>query len=245
MGSNLKESDGYYYNKTVVDYIRKEMNTFNGGQKFNIIDELKHYILKKGEKYVESEESLKPPFSEEDIKIEQEDNIKRIKIQNKTVLKKCLINQLGFSSFYGFLFCPNYICYIEEGNNKKEKKLVIEINLCGNNYEINNPKRVENTEGSHKILIIITGSKKLKEYKNVEVLDDKNMDSGNFRIALALDYNKYKFKPNEKVKKEKRKGIVRFIYILLNDDDNINNNQELKSLNIVFTKKEKSLKKEQ
>ena len=122
---------------------------------------MKHYILKKGEKYVESEESLKPPFSEEDIKIEQEDNIKRIKIQNKTVLKKCLINQLGFSSFYGTLFSPNYICYIDKDKDKEnEEKFIIEINTCGQGFTFDNIKREEITEDGHKIIISITGKKK-------------------------------------------------------------------------------------
>ena len=247
MASNLIESEGYYYNKTVIDYIRTEIYTFNNGQKFNIIEELKKYIIEKGEKYVESEENLKPPFSKEDIIIdnpeEPEGDIKTIKIKNKTVLKKCLINQLGFFSFYGALYSPNYVCYLEEGNNKKEKKFIVDINLCGN-YDIKNPKRQEITEGVHKYIITFLGTKTLREYKNIEVLND-DMDSGNFRIDIVLDCNKYKFKPNEKVKKEKKKGIVRFIYTILNDDNNINNNSETKVEDFNFPKKENpSLKKD-
>ena len=247
MASNLIESEGYYYNKTVIDYIRTEIDTFNNGQKFNIIEELKKYIIEKGEKYVESEENLKPPFSKEDIIIdnpeEPEGDIKTIKIKNKTVLKKCLINQLGFFSFYGALYSPNYVCYLEEGNNKKEKKFIVDINLCGN-YDIKNPKRQEITEGVHKYIITFLGTKTLREYKNIEVLND-DMDSGNFRIDIVLDCNKYKFKPNEKVKKEKKKGIVRFIYTILNDDNNINNNSETKVEDFNFPKKENpSLKKD-
>ena len=72
MASNVKESEAYYYNKTVVDYVRTEIATINEGKKFNLIEELKDFVLRKAGKYVESEEDFKPPFSEEDIKIENE-----------------------------------------------------------------------------------------------------------------------------------------------------------------------------
>lgn len=241
MASNFKESEAYYYNKTVVDYVRTEISSFNEGKCFNIFEELKQFILKKGERYAEHEELIKSPFSEEDIKIEKEGNKKCIKIKNKTILKKCLINQLGFSSFYGALYSPNYICYFEENNNnEEEKKLVVEINLCGNDYTVNTPKREETTEEGHKTIISITGTKNLKKYNNIEILDGSNMDSGNFRIDIVLDSNKYKFKSGSQVRKKKGKGIVKFIYTLLNDDNNPNNNSEMKALNFEFSKKEKS-----
>ena len=240
MASNLKGSEAYFYNKTAVDYVRTEMSAINEGQKFNIIEELKQFILKEAEKYVESESSEeKIPFTKEDIKIEKEGEINCIKIKNKALLKKCLINQLGFSSFYGGLYSPNYTCFFSESKNKEEKLLVLEINLCGIGYEVNTPKREEITEQGHKNIITITGTKKLKEYKNIDVLEGSTMDSGNFRIDIVLDNNKYKFKPNCKVKKhDTKKGIYRFTYTLLNDDIN-DKNLEMKPLKIEAQEKQK------
>ena len=236
MASNVKESEAYYYNKTVVDYVRTEIATINEGKKFNLIEELKDFVLRKAGKYVESEEDFKPPFSEEDIIIENEGENKCIKIKNNTILKKCLINKLGFSSFFGALYSPNYICYFDENNNEKEKKFVVEINLCGKDYKVNNPKREEFLDQGHKTAITITGTKKPKDYKNIdEVLECSTMDSGNFRIDIVLDNNKYKFKPGAQIKKEKKKGVLRFIYTLLNDD-NADDNSDMKALD--FTKKE-------
>ena len=244
MASNVKESEAYYFNKTVVDYVRTEISSVNEGKQFNIVEELKQFVLKKSEKYVESEENLNFPFSEGDIKIVKEGNINCIKIKNKTKLKKCLINQLGFSSFYGGLYSPNYVCYFNESNNEKEKILVIDINLCGRDYIVNTPKREEITEEGHKTVITITGTKKLREYKNIEVLDGSTMESGNFRIDIVLDNNKYNIKSVSEVKKEKKKGIRRFIYTLLTDNNNINNNLEMKALNFNISKKEKPILKE-
>ena len=218
MASNLKGSEaGYYYNKTAVDYVRTEISAINNGKKFNIIEELKKFIVKEAEKYVELESSEdKMPFNEDDIKIEKEGEIKYIKINNKTILKKCLINQLGFTSFYGGLYNPNYTCYLDYSKDKKEQLFIIDINLCGESYNVNMPKREDIPEKDINI-ITITGTKKLKEYNNIEVLEGSNMDSGNFRIDIIVDNNKYKFKPTCKViKHDTKKGLYRFTYTLLN-----------------------------
>ena len=70
------------------------------------------------------------------------------------------------------------------------------------------------------------------------------MESGNFRIDIVLDNNKYNIKSVSEVKKEKKKGIRRFIYTLLTDNNNINNNLEMKALNFNISKKEKPILKE-
>ena len=245
MASNLEKSEAFTYNKTVVDYVRNEIFSYNESKNFNLIEELKSFVIQKGEKYTEgvNEKGFKVPFTEKDINLEKENDIVYLKIKNNTRLKKCLINQLGFSSFYGALYSPNYVCYFDDIKNEKanenEKKLVIEINLCGKEKELftlDNPKREEINEEGHKTIISITGSKKVKEYKNFERLECSTMDEGNFRIDIILDMNKYKFKPKTKVIKKKKKGLVRYIYTLLNDDDD-KNNLEMKPLK--FEKKVK------
>ena len=232
MASNVKNSEAYYFNKTVVEFVRRLINTFNGGESFDIIKELKNFILTKSRKYIECKDNTnKSPILEEDIKIEKEGNVQYIKIKNKIRLKKCLINQLGFSSFYGALYSPNYICYIEEG--EKGKKFIIDINLCGTNrFTINKPKREDVKDNGNKTLISITGNKKLKEYK-IEGKEGGNMDFGDFRIDIIIDNNKYKLS-NEPVKKDKMKGNIRFTYTLLNDDKN---NLEMRQLTFEKPKK--------
>ena len=121
MASNVSESEAYYYNKTAVDYVRSEITSYNKRKKFDIIEGLKDFIIKRSEKYIESLEGNKFPFKSEDITIEKDGDTQYIKIKNNTKLKRCLINQLGFSSFYGSLYNPNYVCYIEKDEEKKKK----------------------------------------------------------------------------------------------------------------------------
>ena len=242
MASNVKESEAYYYNKTAFDYVRTEIMVYNKGKKFDVLEELKKFLVKKSERFAESEEMNKVPYTKEDITIEEKDGSKYIKIKNKAKLKKCLINQLGFSSFYGTLFSPNYICYIDKDKDKEnEEKFIIEINTCGQGFTFDNIKREEITEDGHKIIISITGKKKLKEYNIIETISSSTMDSGNFRIDIVLDGKKFKFK-NTKVVKKKGKGITKFCYSLLNKDE-INKN-ETKEINFKEIKKPKEKPKE-
>ena len=242
MASNVKESEAYYYNKTAFDYVRTEIAAYNKGKKFDVLEELKKFLVKKSERFAESEEMNKVPYTKEDITIEEKDGSKYIKIKNKAKLKKCLINQLGFSSFYGTLFSPNYICYIDKDKDKEnEEKFIIEINTCGQGFTFDNIKREEITEDGHKIIISITGKKKLKEYNIIETISSSTMDSGNFRIDIVLDGKKFKFK-NTKVVKKKGKGITKFCYSLLNKDE-INKN-ETKEINFKEIKKPKEKPKE-
>ena len=226
MGNNVEESEAYYFNKTVSDYIKEEMSSFTEGRKFNIFEELKDFLIKKGRKYVESNETYKDPFKAEDIKIDND--CITIKNENNRI-KRCLINQLGFSQFYGALYSPNFICYVEKNEEKKEKKFIVEINAPGKGFEFDKPTREEILDDGHKIIICITGTKKLKEYEDFEEVSS-NMDSGNFRIDIVLDYNQFRFKDNAPVEKKKLKGVVRFIYPLIYDDE-ANALSEMKAVN--------------
>lgn len=53
MASNLENSQAYIYNKTVVDYVRNEIFTYNETKNFNLIEEIKNFVILKGEKYTE------------------------------------------------------------------------------------------------------------------------------------------------------------------------------------------------
>ena len=243
MGSNVKDSEAYFFNKTVFDFFQKEISNFNGGKKFNIFEELKDFIVKNGKKYIESSERNENPFQTKDIKIEIDGDKGQITIKNENNnIKKCIMNQLGYSHFYGSLFSPNYICYVEENKEKKEKKLMIDINAPGKElFKFDNPKTEEIFEEGHKIKISFTGSKELKNYNEPE-LSFSNMNSGNFRIDILLDCNECRLKEGEKVIRKKLKGVVRFIFALMTNED-FKDITEMKAINV--SKNEKIKEKEE
>ena len=53
MASNLENSQANTYNKTVVDYVRNEIFTYNETKNFNLMEEIKNFVIRKGEKYTE------------------------------------------------------------------------------------------------------------------------------------------------------------------------------------------------
>lgn len=246
MGSNVKESQTYSFNKTVHDFFKNEISIFNGGR-FSFIKQLKRFIVERGSKYIESFELSKSPFTYDDIKLIKEGEVKYISIKNENNrIKKYNMNQLGFSQFYGALYSPNFICYEETDKETQKRKLIIEINTPGRGFELDQPKREEVFNDGHKIVLSFIGNKKLKEYNDFE-LGLSNMDSGNFRIDVYLDYDLYPLKEGTQVSKVKLKGVTRFIYLL---NDMNQNNKELKDVDIIFSKdekkkKEKKEKKEQ
>ena len=237
MGSNVKDSNNYYFNKTVVDYFRNEISSFKR-KKFNIFQELKDFLIKKGTNYIESPEAWKKPFTEEDINIEEKDGKKYISIKNENNrIKKCLMNQLGFSHFYGALYSPNYTCYIEKDKEtNKDINLIVEIITPGNDlFKFDKPRREEIFSGGHKIILSFTGNKTLKEYKDFELVGS-NMDSGSFRIDIYLDCDKIHLKENENIIKKNLKGAVRYIYPLA-EESNLDKKMKEIEVNFSYNKK--------
>ena len=238
MGSNVKESQNYYYNKTVKDYFEEKFSSFIK-KEFNVFKELKNFIADSGWKYIESSESCKNPFSKEDISIEKDGEIKYISIKNeKNRIKKCIMNQLGYSHFYGALYRPNYTCYVDN-KEKKEKRLIIDINAPGEGFEFNKQYRENDTNDSNKIILSFTGNKKLIEYDDSEILESK-MDSGDFRIDICLERDKA-YPKDGQIKIKNLVGIVRYIYPLVDDS---NPEKEKKSIKVDYSQKEKEKAKD-
>ena len=239
MGSNVKESQNYYYNKTVKDYFEEKFSSFIK-KEFNVFKELKNFIADSGWKYIESSESYKNPFSKEDISIEKDGEIKYISIKNeKNRIKKCIMNQLGYSHFYGALYRPNYTCYVDNNKEKKEKRLIIDINAPGEGFEFNKKYRENDTNDSNKIILSFTGNKKLIEYDDSEILESK-MDSGDFRIDICLERDKT-YPKDGQIKIKNLVGIVRYIYPLVDDS---NPEKEKKSIKVDYSQKEKEKAKD-
>ena len=239
MGSNVKESQNYYYNKTVKDYFEEKFSSFIK-KEFNVFKELKNFIADSGWKYIESSESYKNPFSKEDISIEKDGEIKYISIKNeKNRIKKCIMNQLGYSHFYGALYRPNYTCYVDN-KEKKEKRLIIDINAPGEGFEFNKQYRENDTNDSNKIILSFTGNKKLIEYDDLEILESK-MDSGDFRIDICLERDKA-YPKDGQIKIKNLVGIVRYIYPLV---DESNKGQEKKPIKVDYSQKEKAKDKKE
>ena len=197
---------GEVYNKGTIDNIINKCNNITDKRSFDIIESIKETFSDV------SESILEKPLKREDIT--DSDN-KKIKLSNKDQqikLKRCLIDELGFSNFLATGFEPKYDYYVNED------KLVINIEMPGDFKDV---KVRTDSEGAYTI-ININGNKynPIKEKNENEkiVYLGKYRDYGEFNIRIKIEgYNLKDNKPN--VMKRNDKGITTIEYNLKTGDN--------------------------
>ena len=199
---------GEVYNKGTIDNIIQKCNNITDKRPFDIIESIKETFSDV------SESILEKPLKREDI---TDSENKKIKLSNKDQqikLKRCLIDELGFSNFLATGFEPKYDCYVNED------KLVINIEMPGDFKDV---KVRTDSEGAYTI-ININGNKynpiKEKNEKENEkiVYLGKYRDYGEFNIRIKIEgYNLKDNKPN--VMKRNDKGITTIEYNLKTGDN--------------------------
>jgi len=193
---------GDFYNNNTINFILNKCNTITDRTPFDIINSIKDTFC------LVSENILEKPLKEEDIFVDSENN--KIQLKNKEMkiqLKRCLIDELGLSNFFGNGFEPKYDFYVNE------KYFVINVEMPG---EFKNTKIKKNTEGAYTI-INITGNKISQNIDNIEKTHFfKNREFGEFSINIKLENIKIE---DKKPKIEKKDGVVTFYYDLKQDEE--------------------------
>ena len=197
---------GEVYNKGTIDNIINKCNNITDKRPFDIIESIKETFSDV------SESILEKPLKREDI---TDSENKKIKLSNKDQqikLKRCLIDELGFSNFLATGFEPKYDYYVNED------KLVINIEMPGDFKDV---KVRTDSEGAYTI-ININGNKynPIKEKNENEkiVYLGKYRDYGEFNIRIKIEgYNLKDNKPN--VMKRNDKGITTIEYNLKTGDN--------------------------
>ena len=143
----------------------------------------------------------------DDIKMENFDNKdnKKIKLNNTNnlILKKCLIDELGFSNLRTNGFMPVYNYY------KKDNKLIVRVEAPGNcDFSAN----VE-MEGEYTYIRIKGNKKKDREPENIKDNIYINREIGEFSLDIPLKSSEYNIK-NEKPEIKEGKGVFIITYII-------------------------------
>ena len=192
--------------KVQQNNIINKCNNITDKRPFDIIESIKETFSDV------SESILEKPLKREDI---TDSENKKIKLSNKDQqikLKRCLIDELGFSNFLATGFEPKYDYYVNED------KLVINIEMPGDFKDV---KVRTDSEGAYTI-ININGNKynPIKEKNENEkiVYLGKYRDYGEFNIRIKIEgYNLKDNKPN--VMKRNDKGITTIEYNLKTGDN--------------------------
>ena len=198
---------GNYYNNETIKYILTKTNDITDKQSFDIINSVIDTFCSVSESILE--EQLK---KEEDIIIEENKKIKLKNTQKQIKLKKCLIDEIGFSNFLSSGFEPKYEYYTTED------ELIINVEMPG---DIENMKLKRKTEGSY-TYINLRGNKVNKEEKKEKkgIVFNKR-EYGEFNVKIKIDKIALDQKKAEIKKPEDYKGIATIIYKLLKEEEDI------------------------
>jgi len=98
---------GDYYNEFAYDFLSEQFNAFPIHHKFPIVEDVKKQFIESSNKLMEKPIKSIDEFEKPN---EGEKEIIKLKLEKDKTLefKRCLIDELGFSNFYGAYFEPKY-----------------------------------------------------------------------------------------------------------------------------------------
>ena len=195
--ANEGSEAGNYYNDYTLYFIEHAYQQVTDLKPFNVIKTIKERFIDLSKEIIEKTDNKL--LSKEDI-ISDEEIIKtrKIKLVNhrEIVLKRCLIDELGFSNLKGNGFEPNYNYFI------KGNKIEIRVEVPGNSSI---SSKIEYS-GEYTVI-------RLKGVKipDIEPKIEDNLyntrEFGEFNLNIFLKSEDYNIK-NEKPKKNDKKGVI-------------------------------------
>ena len=195
--ANEGSEAGNYLNKFTCDQLNKYF-IVTIDKPFDVIETLKERFIDMSKEMFEKTEEIKPEnFDNTDNKI-----IKLNKPTNIT-LKKCLIDELGFSNLRTNGFMPLYNYY------RKGDKLIIRLEAPGNCSLQSSILYI----GEYVTIRIEGNKKKDKEPEDVKNNIYNNREIGDFSLDIGLKATEYTLK-NEDPKISDKKGVFILEYTI-------------------------------
>ena len=161
---------GEYYNEFTINFLKENLNSFTNIKSFPVIEKIKESFIKF------SKDAFEKEFNKEDVTIADDLTIK-LNPEKKILFKKCLIDEMGFSNFYGSGFEPKYWVY------KDKEKLDITFESSGK------VKQIEpNYEYENDLIITITGNKEMEipEQNEYVKIYQNSIKQGKFTIKAVI-----------------------------------------------------------
>ena len=192
---------GKHYNAYTIDFIEGQYNNDWKKEKFDVIEEVKAKFSEYSKRYLEQKIEISDFNSNED---NIQSKIIKLKEKKDLSLKKCIIDEIGFQTFKGSGFEPQYN-YFKNGNT-----LEIRVELPGNVAPIiGSPECLEENT-----VITIRGEKKRdKVPEKFEENIFNSRDFGNFNLEIQFKTEDYRINSTIKDKKLKQ-GILFLTYEL-------------------------------
>ena len=173
--ANEGSEAGKEYNDFTLDFLENNYQNVTDLKTFDVINTVKEGFKEISPEIIEKNE-------QSNIEIEFDDsNQKLIKLKNQNIikLKKCLIDELGFSNLRANAFQPLYNCF------RKDGKFIIRIEIPGN-VDINSS--IERS-GELSVVKLFGEKKKDKEPKNLKDNKYITREFGKFNVEIPVDYS--------------------------------------------------------
>ena len=197
---------GDFYNQNSINYILNKTSDITDRRSFNIINSIIDTFC------LVSESILEEPLKKEEDILLQDKKIKLNSNKEKHIkLKKCLIDEIGFSNFLSNGFEPKYEYYISDD------KLIISLEMPG---KFEKTKYAKESKGSY-TYIKISGIKMNEKEDNLKKNEQKensfnNKEYGEFNTTIKLENISL---DSEKPKISKKDGITTFIFQIKKDEE--------------------------
>ena len=206
--ANEGSEAGKYYNNFALEFIEKSYQLIIDIKPFDVIKRLKNLFINVSKELIENcnYSSISKDDILDDESILKEKKFRLKKDNGNIVLKRCFVDELGFSNLRSNGFNPCYNVY------KKDNKIILKFETPGNvslSYDYN-------IEGNYNI-ITVKGKKDID--KDIESEKDNifnNREFGEFTIDIPLKLSEYRLS-NELPKSHKKEGITYIEYGLCNN----------------------------
>ena len=184
---------GNHYNNLTLDFLENSYQTVTNLTNFDVIETIKDSFVEISKDILEKSEN---PITKECFENSSNTLIKLSSKTNGVTLKKCLIDELGFSNLKGNGFEPTYNCY------KKDDKIIVRVEVSGN-------KDLKASQEHNSLYNIIKVEGEKKKDKEPEKNDDVMFTNGEFgKFSLDIPLSPEFCIKNSQPKIQDKKGLV-------------------------------------
>ena len=192
---------GEKYNNFGLDYIEKAYQGIFGLQAFDVIESIKERYIKVSKDITEKTENEN--LSNDSFQSDDPYLIK-LKDEKEIILKKCLIDELGFSNFKANGFEPKYNIFC------KDNKIIVRVEAPGN---CDLESKIE-IQGEYNVIKLYGEKRKDKEPENLDKNIFTSREIGPFSLEIPLKFSEYHLKA-QAPKMDCKKGVYMVEYELV------------------------------
>ena len=192
---------GEKYNNFGLDYIEKAYQGIFGLQPFDVIESIKERYIKVSKDITEKTE--KENLSNDSFQSDDPYLIK-LKDEKEIILKKCLIDELGFSNFKANGFEPKYNIFC------KDNKIIVRVEAPGN---CDLESKIE-IQGEYNVIKLYGEKRRDKEPENLDKNIFTSREIGPFSLEIPLKFSEYHLKA-QAPKMDCKKGVYMVEYELV------------------------------